>query len=195
MSRFDADYYRRFYRRGGVHDRRQIDHLASAVHGMCCWWGVRPRTVLDIGAGVGRWRDWYRTNHPSVRVRSVDISEYACRRWGHELRDISTWRPPRPADLVVCHSVLQYLTDRAATQAIEHLAAGTRYVMYLEAPTADDLSHVVDAEVSDVDDLHGRSATWYRKRLAPHFRQAGAGLWVRRDTVHLFDLEGAPNSR
>lgn len=44
---------------------------------------------------VGMWRDWYRTMHPRVRVRSVDVSSHACERYGHELRDIATWRPNR----------------------------------------------------------------------------------------------------
>lgn len=190
MSRFDAAYYRRFYGANGVHDAASIAHLAAAVHGMCAWWGVEPRSVLDVGAGPGLWRDWYREHHPSVRVTSVDVSEYACAQWGHERRDIATWRPARPSDLVICHGVLHYLADSDATSAIEHLAAATRYVLYLEAPTARDLAEVVDPERTDMD-THARSGAWYHRRLDPHFRQAGAGLWVRRDTVPLFELEAA----
>lgn len=95
LERFDAAYYGRYYGRGGVHDRRAISNIATGVHGLCSWWGVTPRSVLDVGGGVGMWRDWYRTMHPRVRVRSVDVSSHACERYGHELRDIATWRPNR----------------------------------------------------------------------------------------------------
>jgi len=192
MSRqqFDEGYYLRFYGDGGVHDRQRIGHLASAVHGLCTWWGVPPSSMLDVGAGLGMWRDWYRTHHSLVKTLSIDISEHACATWGHEQRDIAAWQPDHPFDLVVCHGVVHYLDDEAAAAAIEHLAAATAHVMYLELPTEHDLAEVVDPERTDMDVFH-RSGAWYRQRLAPHFRQAGAGLWVRHGSVPLFELEAA----
>ena len=189
MTRFGADYYRRFYGRGGVHGRRQIASLATAVHNMCAWWGVTPRSVLDVGAGPGFWRDWYRAEHPRVRVTSVDVSEHACEKYGHELRDISEWAPAKPFDLVVCHGVLQYPDDAAATRAIDNLATACRHVLYLEVPTEADYALVVDRAATDMD-VHHRSGRWYRARLGKHFVQAGAGLWVRRTgDVLLYELE------
>jgi len=189
MSRFGAEYYRRFYGRDAVHNRRQIASLASAVHSMCTWWGVAPRSMLDVGAGPGYWRDWYRNEHPRVRVSSVDMSEHACAQFGHERRDITEWRPARPFDLVVCHGVLQYPDDAAATRAIDNLAAACAEVLYLEVPTTHDYDHTVDAASTDMD-VHHRSARWYRARLEKHFVQAGAGLWVRRGgRVLLYELE------
>lgn len=189
MGRFEAEYYRRFYGKAGVHDRRQIARLAAAVHNMCAWWGVTPRSVLDVGAGPGYWRDWYRTEHPRVRVTSVDVSEHACEKFGHERRDISEWAPARPFDLVVCHGVLQYPGDAAATRAIDNLAAACAEVLYLEVPTTHDYRHTVDTGATDMD-VHHRSGEWYRKRLGKHFVQAGAGLWVRRGgRVVLYELE------
>lgn len=185
---FDAGYYRRFYGRGGVHDKRKIAHLASGVLGMCSWWGVRPRSVLDIGAGPGLWRDWFRDNHPSIRVVSTDVSEYACAKFGHERRDIATWQPPRPFDLVICHGVLQYLDDDDAERAISHLAHATRHVLYLEVPTTWDFQSVVDSSATDMH-VHRRTGDWYRQRLSPWFDQAGAGLWTRRGSVILYELE------
>ena len=67
MSRFDQHYYQRFYGgTDGVHDPEQVAHLAAAVHHLCEWWGVSPTSVLDVGAGMGMWRDWYRLTHPGV---------------------------------------------------------------------------------------------------------------------------------
>lgn len=190
MGRFDANYYDRFYGDAGVHDAEQIGHLATAVHELCAWWGVAPASVLDVGAGVGLWRDWYRTHHPEVAVRSVDVSEHACATWGHERRDIATWAPEEPFDLVICHGVVHYLGDDAAAAALANLAVATRHVLYLELPTASDLATVVDPERTDMD-VYARPGDWYRERLHGSFQQAGAGLWVRRGTVPLYELESA----
>ena len=188
--RFDGAYYDRFYGGGRTHDAERIAHLATGVHELAAWWGVPIRSVLDVGAGIGLWRDWYRATHPSVRVRSIDVSEHACRTWGHERKDIAEWRPPRPFDLVVCHSVLQYLDNERVEQAIDHLAAATRHVLYLELPTASDLREIVDRDRTDLA-VHRRTGAWYRRRLEVELRQVGAGLWVRRDSVPMFELEAA----
>ena len=190
MTQFNADYYKRFYGRGGVHDKKRISQLGSAVHNMCAWWGVAPKSVLDIGAGPGLWRDWYRDNFPNVRVTSTDVSEYACKKFGHQLRDISQWTPPRPFDLVICHGVLQYPDDKAVEAAIKNIATATRHVLYLEVPTLLDFHTIVDPSSTDME-VHQRPGDWYRELLDPHFVQAGSGLWVRRGgNVLLYELEG-----
>jgi len=192
MTNFDREYYQRFY--GGetaVHDAKKIAHLASAVHELCAWWGVAPSTVLDVGAGMGAWRDWYHANHPEVQVFSIDNSSYACEQWGHQQRSIVTWRPLVRYGLVVCHSVLQYLTDEEAEAAIDNLGAATGRVLYLEAPTARDFEEVVDKERTDMA-VHARDGSWYRARLDRYFRQVGAGLWIRRGALPMFELEALP---
>ncbi len=188
-ERFGAAYYRRFYRDDPVHGRRRIGHLAAGVVGMAGWWGVPIRSVLDIGAGPGFWRDWFAANRPNVRYRSIDVSEHACRRYGHERCDISTWRPRGQFDLVVCQGVLQYLDDRAAVTAIENIAACTRSLLYLEAPTSGDLTDVIDRDATDLD-VHWRTGAWYRKRLEPHFVDVGCGLrYARTGTLLFYELE------
>lgn len=189
MTRFEAEYYDRFYGVDGVHDRDKLAHLASAVHGMCAWWDVTPRTVLDIGAGPGLWRDWYREQHPGVRVTSTDVSTYACATYGHQNRDICSWRPRTKYDLVICHGVLQYPDTPSVEAAIENIAAACRHVLYLEIPTTADFATIVDVDATDMQ-VHHRTGAWYRKRLEPHFVQAGAGLWVRKGGgVVLYELE------
>lgn len=190
---FDASYYARFYSSLPVHTRKKVADLAEAVHALCGWWDVRVRSVLDVGSGPGYWRDWYREHHPRVRVQSIDVSEHACKRYGHELRDITEWAPSKPFDLVVCQGVLQYVDDAAASRAIANLAAATRHVMYLEIPTIDDRKHVVDVDATDME-IHWRSGEWYRKRLGRHFTQAGAGLWIAKSSpIALYELERAGN--
>lgn len=194
--RFDASYYRRFYRGASrVHSAREIASLASAVCGLAAWLGLEVERVLDVGAGTGLWRDWFRRARPRARVRSIDVSPYACARYGHERRDVSSWRARERFDLVVCHGVLQYLDDAAAARAIENLGRMCRGLLYLEAITRRDLDEVVDRDATDVSTF-ARTGRWYRERLAHHFVQIGGGLWAaRRSGLVLYELEGPPPSR
>lgn len=191
-SRFDAAYYRRYY--GGpdrVHGAQEIAHLASGVAGLARWLGVDVRSVLDVGAGPGLWRRWFRRHRPAVRYRSIDVSDHACRVYGHERRDISRWRAARTYDLVVCQSVLQYLEDAAAARAIDHLGRMCRGLLYLETVAHEDTPNL-DLEKTDTN-IHVRPAAWYRARLSRHFVQIGAGLWAsRRARIPLYALEVPP---
>ena len=189
-SRFDDAYYSRFYGEDGAHDPVLLSHLATAVHHMAAWWGITVRSVLDVGAGMGMWRDWYVAHHPGVFVQSIDTSEHACATWGHDLLDISKWRPSAPFDLVICHSVLQYIDDEPVARAIENLGAATRHVLYLEIPTTADLAQIVDPDRTDLD-LFSRTGDWYRALLDPYFRQVGAGLWVRQRGLPMYELEAS----
>lgn len=188
-DRFGAAYYRRFYEHDPVHTATSIGHLAQAVMSLSAWWGIHIRSALDVGAGPGLWRDWFREHHPTVRYVSTDVSEYACEQYGHDQRDISRWAPGKPFDLVVCHGVLQYLNNEQASAAILNLATATGHLLYLEVPTKHDHEHVIDAGSTDLD-CHWRSGDWYRRRLAPHFLQVGAGLWAQRSgAVPFYELE------
>jgi hypothetical protein len=187
---FDAAYYRRHYQaRARVHSAAEVGRLASGVVGLAGWLGVTIETALDVGAGPGLWRDWFRRHRPAVRYRSTDFSPFACERYGHERRDISAWRSRERYDLVVCQGVLQYLEADAAAAAIENLGAMSRGLLYLEAITRRDLAEVVDLERTDTA-IHARTGAWYRRRLQPHFVQVGAGLWAaRRAGLRFYELE------
>ena len=191
-ERFDAAYYSRFYGRRPVHDLRRIAHLAGGVMGLAAWWKIPIRSVLDVGAGKGYWREWLATAHPRVSYHGIDVSEHACRRYGHERADLASWHPPRQYDLVVCQSVLQYLDDGQATRAIGTLAEASRGLLCLEVPTSDDRLHSIDPTATDLD-VHWRTGGWYHKRLATGFGEIGAGLWLsRQSNAVLFELERAP---
>src|SRR5258706_1691591 len=61
-SSFDAAYFERFYesRASRVYGKAQVSHLARGVTEMIAWFGGELRDVLDVGAGTGLWRDWFR---------------------------------------------------------------------------------------------------------------------------------------
>jgi methyltransferase family protein len=195
-ARFDEAYYRRHYAgRARVHSARDVARLAQGVTGLAAWLGVELGRVLDVGAGPGLWRDWFRRHRPAVRYRSTDVSPFACARYGHERRDLSRWRSRERHDLVICQGVLQYLDDAAAARAIDNLGAMCRGLLYLEAITAHDLAEVVDREATDLA-VHARPGAWYRRRLDRWFVQVGAGLWAaRRAGLALYELEGPPPGR
>ena len=188
-EKFDRSYFERYYGKQPIHTVNEIAHLATAVHEMLAWWAAPVRSVLEVGAGRGDWSNWYRTLHPTVRVTSTDVSEHSCATFGHKRRDIAQWAPKRPFDLVICTDVLQYLDDRAATQALRNLTTATRTCLYFDALTSFDAKHTVERSKTDLNATL-RTGDWYRQRLSRGFTQAGAGLWIRKgSTVVLHELE------
>jgi hypothetical protein len=184
---FDAGYYGRFYEnvRSRVHGASEIAKLCTAVTSMIDWWQAPLATVLDVGAGVGLWRDWFAANRPNTKYRSTEVSRYACEKYGHERRDITKWRAKETFDLVVCQGVLPYLDDDGCAAAIDHLGKMTRGFLYLEAITKKDVRDVIDEGKTDVK-IHERPGSWYRKRLRVHCTELGCGLWVQRESPVLF---------
>lgn len=148
------------------------------------------RTVLDVGAGPGWWGRHLAASHPKIRYTGVDISQTACQRYGHELRDITTWKPTRRYDLVVCQGTLHYLDGRSCVSAIDHLVGATRGLLLLEIPTQDDLDDgTIDADASDLQ-AFWRPARWYRQKLRTRTIEVGAGLHLPKDSPHrLYALE------
>jgi hypothetical protein len=190
---FDEAYYQRYYgsSRTRVHSADEVARLCVAVVSFIEWWRYPLGTVLDVGAGVGLWRDWFAKKRPSVRYRSTEFSAHACRKYGHEQHDITKWRAKETFDLVVCQGVLPYIDDAGAAKAIENLAAMTGGFLYLEAITKKDIREVCDEDKTDVK-VHERTGAWYRSRLSKHFIEVGCGIWCKKDAGVLFyELESA----
>jgi hypothetical protein len=191
VGAFDAAYFRRYYesRRSRVYGTEQIADLASGVTGFVRWFGGDLDKVLDVGAGTGLWKAWFRKHLPETKYRSVDVSEYACATYGHEKRDISRWKAREKFDLVVCQGVLPYLDDAACARAIANMAAMCRGFLYLEAITSRDLREVVDRSKTDVS-VRARPASFYKKLLGKHFEALGCGLHhVKGGDKLFYDLE------
>ncbi|CAN5686880.1 hypothetical protein BH09MYX1_BH09MYX1_26520 [soil metagenome] len=193
---FDQAYFDRFYesKRTRVQGAAEVANLAQAITGLYAWWSAPLTSVLDVGAGPGLLRDWFRTHRKSVRYTSTDVSAYACERYGHERRDITRWRSTKRFDLVFCQGVLPYIDDEGVGTAIENLAAMCRGFLYLEAITQRDLDTVCDRSLTDVA-VHERPASFYLRLLEPHFEEAGCGLYHRRGgPARFYELE-APGVR
>jgi predicted TPR repeat methyltransferase len=194
MCRFDKRYYDRFYGRKRPR-RRELDDTKRLCDFVCAYLrhiGQPVRSVIDIGCGLGLWRDTLAVHYPKARYRGVEYSEYLCEEYGWEYGSVVDYRAARPADLVVCQDTVQYLSDKQASLAIENLTQLTRGALYLSVPTDIDWKENVDPDISDAD-VYKRPATWYRRRLQRSFFNLGGGVFLKRDTsIVLWELETLP---
>jgi len=190
-ERFDRAYYDRFYRdpRTRVYDPAEVRRLCAFVLCYLDHLDVGVRRVLDLGCGLGYWRDALAELRPNVRYVGVELSGYLCEKYGWEQGSIVDYRGRGAFDLVVCQGVLQYLSAPEAEQAIANLARLCRGALYLEVLTKEDWERNCDRSLTD-GAVHRRPASWYRRRLARDFVNGGGGVFVQRETgVVLYELE------
>ena len=179
-TRFDRDYYQRFYfdPRTAVVSRAEMNARARLISAYADHIVLHVRRMLDAGCGVGLLRKPLQRAFPRATYLGLEYSEYLCQRFGWQQGSLSTYVDD-PFDLVVCYDVLQYLDDYTATRALANLARLTRGVLYLSALTGRDWRENCDRTRTDRD-VHLREAEWYGKRLRRYFRPSGVGFWVRR---------------
>lgn len=192
-ERFDEGYFHRHYedQRTRVTSAEKTSELVRAVVGLARYWEVPLDTALDLGAGVGHWKRALARHAPKLVYRGVDVSPYACAKYGHEQADISRFVVKSRFDLVICQGVLQYLDDAAAARALKHICAMAGGLLYLEALTKRDVEEVVDLGRTDTA-VHVRPGSFYRRALARDFVTVGAGLFAaKRGGPLLFELEQA----
>ena len=153
------------------------------------WFGGEVERVLDVGAGIGLWKEWFAEHMPEAHYQSIDVSDYACKRYGHKKRDISSWKSRSKFDLLVCQGVLPYLDDAQCAKAIANMGAMCRGFLYVEAVTSRDLRDVCDRGKTDVS-VRARPASFYKRLLARHFEPLGCGLLhVKGGDKVFYDLE------
>ncbi len=190
-ERFDERYYRRFYRNprtravSPAEMRRAADLIAAFLRHA----ELPVRRILDLGCGLGLLREPLLGHFPRASYTGVEVSEYLCGRYGWTRASVHEYASRWPFDLVVCHDVLQYLDDREAAAAIANLGRLCRGVLHFSVLTREDWAHHCDRRATDRN-AHLRSASWYRRRLARDFLNAGSGMFVRRGApVHLWELD------
>ncbi len=179
--RFDAEFYRRYYRDPAtrVSTRREQEKLADFVCAGTAYLGFRVRRVLDAGCGLGYMRAAVGRHFPRASYVGLEASEYLAKRHGWVHAGLEAYRPRAQFDLVICHDVLQYLDDRTAAAALANLGRLSRGAAYVSALTLEDWRGTADRARSD-GGVHLRKADWYRRRLARNFQPVGAGMLTRR---------------
>lgn len=188
---FDEAYYQRFYEdpKTRVYTSKELAHLATYVFAFARWNQLAIERVLDIGAGVGLWRDWVQKNEPKVEYTGTEISDAMCKKHGFQHCDIARWRDRKKYDLIICQGVLQYLPDPDVGPAVANIASMARGLVFFEALTRSDLRERADTERTDAD-VFVRNGSYYRRQFGRHFVTVGAGLyWPLSEPAPFWELD------
>lgn len=192
---FDEAYYQRFYfsKKTRVVDRAHIDKLGAFVCSYVQYLGVPVRRVLDVGCGIGLWRQVIAKHFPRARYQGVEYSEYLCQRFGWKQGSVVDYREKQPFDLVICQGVLPYLSAKDVKRAMQNLAQLSSGALYVEAVAREDWEQgVVDESLTDAG-MHQHPVRLYRRGLSAGFLEMGGGVWLsRREAPPVFALERAP---
>jgi 2-polyprenyl-3-methyl-5-hydroxy-6-metoxy-1,4-benzoquinol methylase len=167
---YDEAYFKKWYHdpRTRVHSPDAVRRKVRMVVGAAEYFLGRPvRTVLDVGAGEGRWRAELRRIRPRIRYVGVDPSEWVVARYGHRrnirlgsFEQLHGMALGRGYDVVVCADMLQYVPDVALKRGLHHIATLLGGLAFLEAYTSGD-----DME-GDLEGWHPRSKREYRRLFA-----------------------------
>ena len=192
---FDEAYYQRFYfdKKTSVVDPEHVNRLGAFVCSYLSYLRVPVRRVLDIGCGIGLWRDAVQRHFPGASYHGVEFSEYLCDRYGWErgtVQDYAAHDPAQPFDLVICQGMLPYLSPPDLQRALDNLGRLSRGGLYVEAVAREDYERgVIDEDLTDAR-LFRHRAQLYRRGLSEHFKELGGGVWLsRRAELPLFELE------
>jgi predicted TPR repeat methyltransferase len=189
---FDESYYQRYYfdKKTKVADPKHIERLGAFVCSYLKYLRVPVQRVLDIGCGVGLWRDIVAQHFPQATYQGVEFSEYLCARYGWERGSVVDYRAREPFDLVICQGVLAYLSPPDLKVALSNLGTLSRGALYVEAVVREDYERdIVDETLTDPQ-LFRHRAEVYRRGLSRQFKEIGGGVWLSRQSdVPLFSLE------
>jgi len=190
-EKFDAGFYRRFYLdpKTRVVTRAEMGRRADLIAAFVRHGEFPVKRILDVGCGLGLMRAALLEHFPKASYTGLEVSEYLCRTYGWVQGSAATFRSPAPFDLVVCYDVLQYLTAREAGAALRNLGTLCAGVLHFGVLTTEDWELYCDRSNTDRN-VHIRPGSWYRRRLAPDFINAGSGMFVRRGApIHLWELD------
>lgn len=172
-KRYDQAYFDKWYR----DPRHRVGSRTKLLREIGCAVAVTEQlldrslqSVLDVGAGEGRWQPLLQELRPGSRYAGVEPSAYAVARWGRRrnlrqgtLESLDALGLDGPFDLVVCADVLHYLTTPALRRALTALVPFVGGAAYLPTFAAED-------------DIAGDRVEFQRRRSASYrtlFREAG----------------------
>lgn len=191
-STFDEAYYRRFYENPAtaVISPQGVERLMMFVMHYLAYLHVPVKTVLDVGCGVGMWKQALKEYDKNISYSGIEVSRYLCDRYGWTRNSIANFKSRQKFDLIICQGVLPYLKGTEAASGIKKMSKLCGGALYLEAVTMEDkLNGIYDEEKTD-GRIHLRKAKWYRKHLQQYFVGCGGGLFVPKDSnTALLELE------
>lgn len=191
---FDEAYYQRYYfdKKTSVVDPGHVERLGTFVCSYLKYLRVPVRRVLDVGCGIGLWREAVGQHFPEASYQGVELSDYLCGRYGWAHGSVVSYRSPQPFDLVICQGVLPYLNTQDLQLALRNLGRLSQGALYMEAVTREDYERdIIDETLTDPR-LFRHRASLYRRGLSEGFGALGGGLWLSHQAkVPLFELERA----
>lgn len=193
-SWFDEAYYERYYfdKKTSVVDPQHMERLGSFVCSYLKYLRVPVRRVLDVGCGIGLWRDIVARHFPEATFHGVEYSPYLCERFGWERGSVVDYRAEEPFDFVICQGVLPYLSAADLKQALHNFARLSQGALYIEAVSQEDWERDILDETLTDPRLFRHRAALYRRGLSQGFIELGGGIWLQREAeVPLFELECA----
>lgn len=189
---FDEAYYQRYYfnKKTSVADPAHVARLGAFVCSYLNYLRVPVQRVLDVGCGIGLWREALAQHMPDARYHGLEYSEYLCQRYGWERGSVVNFRCAEPFDLVICQGVLPYLSPTDLQTALHNLGTLCRGALYVEAVAREDYERdTIDEQLTDPRLFRHRAAL-YRRGLSHGFTELGGGVWLsRKAEVPLFALE------
>ncbi|HEY4322230.1 MAG TPA: class I SAM-dependent methyltransferase [Gemmatimonadales bacterium] len=170
-KRYDRAYFDHWYRTrriGRPSDLARSVAFAVAITEQLL--GRPLRSVLDVGAGEGRWQPVLHRLRPDARYAGVDASRWAVERWGRRrnlrlgsIDALDELGLDPPFDLVVAADMLHYLPRQTLRAGLAQLAPLVGGVAFLPTFTSQDEIEGDRAE------FQRRSAATYRAL----FQEAG----------------------
>ena len=191
---FDEAYYQRFYfdKKTSVVDPQHMERLGTFVCSYLKYLRVPVRRVLDVGCGIGLWRDIMAQHFPAASYQGVEFSPYLCERFGWQQGSVVDYAASEPFDFVICQGVLPYLSPPDLKAALHNLGHLSRGALYIEAVSREDYERdIIDEDITD-NRVFRHRADLYRRGLQEGAIELGGGVWLsRKAEVPLFALEQA----
>lgn len=184
---YNQAYFDRWYRSpehriGSRQDLERSVQLAIALAEAVL---LRPiSSVLDVGAGEGRWQPVVTRLRPRAQYLGVEPSDWAVKKWGRrrgliqgDLQRLNDLGLSGPFDLVVVADVLHYLPTPLLRSGLLTLAPYVGGVAWCPTFTA------ADQIEGDRVEFQSRASAEYRECFAAAgLRPIGMHGWVPRDT-------------
>lgn len=189
---FDEAYYQRFYfdKKTSVVDPQHLERLGTFVCSYLKYLRVPVHRVLDVGCGIGLWKDIVARHFPGARYQGVEFSPYLCEKFGWQQGSVVDYAAREPFDFVVCQGVLPYLNPPDLKAALHNLGRLCKGALYVEAVAREDYEQdTVDEDLTD-NRVFRHRAELYRRGLREGFVELGGGVWLSRQAeVPMFALE------
>ena len=184
FTTFGPKYYHKHYGdpKTRVVDMRATQRTVNLIHAQTQYLGLSIKSILDLGAGTGRFKQPLIKKFRGAQYTGVEFSKHACDKYGWKQGSVTSFKSRRKFDLVLCVGVLQYICDNPTLErAFRNIGRLCRNALYLEITTSKDLDENLDKSAGDLDATF-KDRNIYEFFLHQNgFKNYGCGLWIPDD--------------